>query len=233
MRLICTMVFLLGTTSAAAYDPKHVEKFKLTQECRHCDFNELDLSPAILDSADYQAAILSGSYFYGSAIEHLDLMNLNAREIIGLGLMLHDNELSYADFSYSDLPNLKVTLWNRGTGTRFIGATLDEANFSYTVFDAPQFTQASMSRAVLYHVAWPYADLSGTRLRSANLTYANLRDANLQNADLSSALLNHADFTNANLLNALVTDEQLSKTASICNAILPDGTLGGCEQQRS
>ncbi len=213
---------------AQAYDPKQVERFKQTHQCEGCDFNELNLSPEILAGDNYAGAILNGTYFYGSSIEHLNFSHVKAREIIGLGLMLHDNDLSFADFAYSDLPNLKVTMWNFGSQVSFIGAGIDGANFSFTVFDAPQFFEASMSSAVLYHIDWPGADLSSARLRNADLTYAKLNGANLQYANLTDALLNHADLTNANLLGAMVTDEQLAKTLSLCNAVLPDGSIGGC-----
>ncbi len=221
-------LFFSTMLTAFAYDPRQLERFKITQVCERCDFNELNLSPETLAGDDYQGAILEGSYFYGSSIEKLNFSNLQAQGIIGLGLMLHDNELSNADFSYADLPNLKVTLWNRGKNIIFLGATLDEANFSYSVFDAPNFFQASLSSAVLYHVNWPAANLAGARLRGANLTYASLQGANLEEANLSDALLSHADFSDANLFGAIVSDEQLATTASVCNAILPDGSLGAC-----
>lgn len=229
----CALLFFSMILSAHAYDPRQLERFKITSQCQRCDFNELNLSPEILGSENYSGAILNGSYFYGSSIEHLDFTNVQAREIIGLGLMLHDNDLSYADFSYSDLPNLKVTMWNQGHGVSFIGAVLDESNFSYSIFNSPQLAGASMSNAVLYHVQWPNANLAVTRLRGANLTYAMLSGANLQEADLTNALLSHADLSNANLLNALVSDEQLAKTASVCNAVLPDGSLGACSDKIS
>ncbi len=222
------LLFCAITSTTYAYDPRQLERFKITHECERCDLNELNLSPEILEDDDYSAAVLTGAYVYGSSIERLDFSSVSAQQLQGLGLMLHDNELSHADFSYADLPNLKVTLWNRGQNVTFVGATLDEGNFSYSHFDAPNFFEASMSHAVLYQVNWPSANLQGTRLRNANLTYASLVSANLQNANLTDALLSHADFTNANLLNAIVTDEQLANAASICNATLPDGSIGYC-----
>lgn len=229
MRFIVGFFFSMMMVCAYAYNPQHVEQFKATGQCESCDFNELNVSPAVLGMSDVRGAVLSGTYFYGSGIEDLQFSHVNAREITGLGLMLHNNELSYADFSYSDLPNLKVTMWNRGEYVQFTGSTLDEANFSYTQFNAPQLSGASMSSAVLYRVNWPQANLSGTRLRYANLTYAQLRGADLTNANLTDALLSHADLSNANLFGAQVTDEQLAKTLSVCNAILPDGSMGDCK----
>jgi uncharacterized protein YjbI with pentapeptide repeats len=222
------LLFFVITSTAHAYDPRQLERFKMTHQCERCDLNELNFSPEILEGDDYSYAVLTGAYVYGSSIERLNFSSVNAQQLQGLGLMLHDNELSYADFSYADLPNIKITLWNRGQNVNFLGATLDEGNFSYSQFDAPNFFEASMSSAVLYHVNWPSANLQGTRLRNANLTYASLVNANLQNANLTDALLSHADFTNANLLNAIVTDEQLANAASICNATLPDGSIGYC-----
>jgi uncharacterized protein YjbI with pentapeptide repeats len=212
-----------------AYDPKQLERFKITQQCERCDLNELNLSPEILESDDYSGAVLTGAYLYGSSIERLDFSSVDARNIMGVGLMLHDNELSNSDFSYADLPNLKITLWNRGENVSFLGATLDEGNFSYSVLSAPNFFEASMSRASLYHVNWSDANLYGARLRGANLSYASLIGADLQYANLTDALLSHADLTNANLLGALVSDEQLANAASICNAVLPDGSIGYCK----
>lgn len=221
------LLFLLST-KIHAYDPIHLERFKATHQCQRCDLNELNFSPEVLGSDDFSGAVLTGAYVYGASIERLNFSNINAIEIQGLGLMLHHTELSNADFSYADLPNLKITLWNQGEYVNFMGANVDEANFSYSQLYAPNFFEASMSRAQLYHINWPYAYLYGSRLRSANLTYAALQHADLQYADLTDALLSHADLTQANLFGALVTDDQLANTASICNAVLPDGSIGYC-----
>ncbi|MGA2655557.1 MAG: pentapeptide repeat-containing protein [Gammaproteobacteria bacterium] len=222
------ILFCAITSTTYAYDPRQLERFIITHQCERCDLNELNFSPEILGSDDFTESVLTGAYVYGSSIERLNFSNVNAQQLQGLGLMLHNNELSNADFSYADLPNLKVTLWNQGEYVNFMGANIDEANFSYSQLYAPNFFEASMSSAVLYHVNWPYAYLYGARLRGANLTYAVLNHANLQYADLSNALLNHANLSDANLLGAMVTDEQLANTASICNAVLPDGSIGYC-----
>lgn len=223
-----SILFFSMTLVSHAYDPKQLERFKITHQCERCDLNELNLSPEILEGNDYSGSVITGAYLYGSTIERLDFSHVQAQDIIGLGLMLHDNELSHADFSYADLPNLKLTLWNRGENVSFLGANLDEGNFSYSVLAAPIFFEASMSNASLYHINWSDANLYGARLRGADLTYASLVGADLQYANLEGALLNHADLSYANLLNAIVTDGQLANAASICNAVLPDGSVGYC-----
>ena len=226
---ICSILF---SGLSHAYNPEHLAQFIATQHCEECDLNQINLSPEILGSDHYRGAILYGSYFYGSTIEDLDLQSAHAQNINGVGLLLHNNELSYADFSYSDLPDLTISPENRGYFVRFTGAGVDGGNFAYTQLDTPQFQQASMSNAVLYHVDWPNANLHGARLRGADLTYAMLRGANLTYANLSDALLSHADLSETNLYGATVTNEQLAKALSVCNATLPDGSVGVCKPDR-
>ncbi|MFI4956103.1 MAG: pentapeptide repeat-containing protein [Gammaproteobacteria bacterium] len=211
------------------YNAHDLEYFKNTKNCDACDFNNLDLSPAILGNDHYNDATLTGTYMYGSTIENLQLQHLNASGMTALGLTLHNNDLTNADFSYSDFPYLKITPFNYGTHPSFKGSTLDYSHFSYTEFEAPDFSGAAMRHASLYHVQWPNANLSEALLSAADLTFANLKGANLQKTILTSALLNHADLSGANLLGAEITADQLKKTNSVCEAILPDGTIGACE----
>lgn len=228
MRFYSIIFLSLPLTLAFAHNPDHLDQFQYTKHCEGCDLNTINLSAALFDKHNYDDAILTGTYVYGSSMEHLDLQRLQAHEMTGLGFLLHDNDLTDADFAYSDFPYLKVTGFNRGDRVSFEGSTLDHSNFSYTQFEAPNLNGAAMRYASLYRVVWPNAQLVGTLLYAADLTYAQLKGAHLERANLTSALLNHADLSNANLLGAQVSMEQLKKTKSICGAVLPDGSLGVC-----
>lgn len=228
MRHLASIIISLPFTLALAHNPAHLEQFQYTKRCEGCDLNTLSIFADLLGTHDYADAVLTGTYVYGSSIEHLDLQRLSAREMTGLGFMLHDNDLTDADFSYSDFPYAKVTGFNRGDRVSFKGSTLDHSHFSYTTFEAPNLSGAAMRYASLYRISWPNANLSETLLSNADLTYANLRGANLEKAILTNALVNHADFSEANLLGATITMEQLKKAKSICHAVLPDGSIGEC-----
>jgi uncharacterized protein YjbI with pentapeptide repeats len=231
--IICTvLIFIIAckvSPVAYAYNPEQVALFKQTKICEGCDLNLLNATPHTLGQFDLANATLTGSYFYGSVFEQLDLKNLQAREINSVGFTLHDNDLSGADFSYSDIAKLKVTHWNRGDHIKFTGAFLSGSDFSYTEFIAPDFFEAYLKNASLYRVIWPGANLSYAVLQAADLTYAKLQGANLEGADLSGAMTSHADLSGANLFKANLTVEQLKRMKSLCEAILPDGSLGNCK----
>lgn len=213
---------------AYAYNPEQVALFKQTKICEGCDLNVLNANTDTLGQFDFSNAVLNSSYFYGSAFEHLNLNNLRAVEINAVGLMFHDNDLTGADFSYSDIARLKVSRWNRGDYIRFVGSFLSGSDFSYTEFYAPNFKEAYMKNASLYRVIWPEADLSGAVLQSADLTFAVLHHANLEGANLTGAVLSHAVLSEANLLNAKITADQLKQAKNLCKAVLPDGSIGTC-----
>jgi uncharacterized protein YjbI with pentapeptide repeats len=231
MKKFIALFLILNTfiSVAFAYNPEHIELFKQTQICEGCDFNVLNAKPETLGQPDFSDSVLTGSYFYGSLFEDLTMQRLNAREINAVGLSFHNTDLSHADFSYSDIARLKITRWSRGDHIKFIGSFLSGSDFSFTEFQAPQFFEAYMKNACLYKIIWPRADLSYAVLQSADLTYAKLQHANLEGANLTAATLSHADLSYANLLNAKITADQLKTVSSVCNAILPDGSLGICK----
>lgn len=122
-------------------------------------------------------------------------------------------------------------------------------NLRYSVSDLEKFETTNvckscdLSSAALksYH-SW--ADLTNSNLSNmtsnapinlfhavligTNLTRANLKYAELSQADFTSAAVYGADFSYANLYKSTITPEQLAGAASICNAILPDGSKGQC-----
>lgn len=214
---------------AYAYNPEQVALLQQTKICEGCDLNILNATPHTLGQLDFSNGIVQGSYFYGSAFEDLNLAHLQAQEINAIGFMLHNNDLTAADFSYSDIAHLKVTAWNRGDYIKFRGAFLSGSDFSYTEFLAPDFYEAYLKNASLYRVKWPKANLSYANLQSADLTFGKFVEADFEGANLTGALVSHADFSGANLLKASLSADQLKRVANLCGAILPDGSRGPCQ----
>ena len=70
------------------------------------------------------------------------------------------------------------------------------------------------------------ADLSGAKLRSANLEKAQLANSRLDGADLSRATLDGADLSSATLCNATLVCADLKK-AQLCGADLTNATFDG------
>lgn len=229
MKILNTISLILVHSLAFAYNPEQLASWLQTHTCEACDLTLLNANVNTLGQLDLPDSNLTGSYFYGSSLQHMNLQRLSARKINAVGLMLHDNDLTEADFSYSDISRLKVTHWNRGDHIRFTGAFLSGSDFSYTEFFAPDFREAYLKNTSLYRVKWPQADLSNAILQSADLTFANLKRANLEGADLTYATTSHVDFSDANLMNAKISADQLKRALSVCNAILPDGSVGVCK----
>jgi len=83
-----------------------------------------------------------------------------------------------------------------------------------------------------------YVDLTGARLRGANLANADLRGANFAGNDLREANLSYADLTNAILSDAVITNANLSGAnlskanlwwANLWNSNLSGATLFAAE----
>ncbi len=102
--------------------------------------------------------------------------------------------------------------------------SLREADLSGADLREADLSGASLSGADLREASLSGADLREAELIRANLRGADLSMASLRGADLRGANLREADLSMASLSGAIVTEEQLSKAASLTGAILPDGS---------
>lgn len=114
------------------------------------------------------------------------------------------------------------------SGRSFPGANLENALLSGALMERCDFDNcilsgANLSRSNLKHSTLRRAKLILTNLESADLKWVNLNNAELLGCELSRADLENANLRNCNLKNALVTDEQLSKVASLRGATMPSG----------
>jgi uncharacterized protein YjbI with pentapeptide repeats len=135
----------------------------------------------------------------------------------------HGLDFSFQNFAGADL-----------TGTNFRSATLQGTNLSGTElsnahFENAQLIGATLRDADLGSSFWSSANLEGAVLEGANLTYSFFDHSDLQGADLTNANLVGVNFTGADLRGATGIDISfLQEAATLCNTVLPDGTLSGC-----
>lgn len=125
-------------------------------------------------------------------------------------------DLSGAALAYAGVWNHNGTIL---TNANLSGAATDQGNS----FQNGDFSGAIMSSIILTGCKLLYANLTGAILVRADLSGANFSYANFTNAAIFGA-----DLSRANLYHSNITPQQLASAASICNATLPDGTIGKC-----
>ncbi|QQP88164.1 pentapeptide repeat-containing protein [Skermanella sp. TT6] len=121
-----------------------------------------------------------------------------------------------------------------GIGLR--GANLSGANLTGANLAGSHLFGINLSGAFLYKInlsgaSLIEADLSKAALDGADLSEADLVGANLREARLYMANLSGADLSEADLTGARLRDVNL-ETVTLCNTIMPDGTLNNrdCEK---
>ena len=100
--------------------------------------------------------------------------------------------------------------------SRFIGAVLVDANFSYASLQAANFREAVLHSATLdganmWLADFTYADITRATLIDANLDGSELRHATLDQADLTGANLDGANLSNSRMVGAILSDANLNK----------------------
>ncbi len=121
-----------------------------------------------------------------------------------------------------DLSGVELVNWAK-TSAQLQNANLSRANLSLSNLANTNFSNAIMTDARLVNT-----NFAGSNFTGANLTFANLLGANLVNTDLSGVRFYGANLTHANLYASNFTERQGKMAASICHAIMPDGTRGDC-----
>lgn len=121
-----------------------------------------------------------------------------------------------------DLSKVAYLEAQNGSGAVLRGSILNRSLLGN--FRATDFTNAS-----LIEVRQLRKDFFRSNFTNVNFLNARLKEATLTNTDFSGAKLTNADFSGVDFTGSNVTQEQLSQAKSICNAVLPDGTLGPCD----
>ncbi len=106
-------------------------------------------------------------------------------------------------------------------------AILQKSNLtSSVIFNT--FSQSDFSYVNGSHGSWSSTNFSYTNFSNATLNATKFTSADLEFSDFSNAVVISADFSQADLYGAKITSDQLATAASVCNAILPDGSKGQC-----
>jgi uncharacterized protein YjbI with pentapeptide repeats len=140
------------------------------------DRQRIDLTGAVLRSANLTGANLAGSLLSGANLIRTNLRNA---------------DLSRADLSYADLTSAKLD------DTNFSRANLGQANLTTTVSNDLDLTRAILIGANLTNVVLNRPNFTGAALDHADLTGAHIHDANFTDAGLTDAKLSGVTFDDA------------------------------------
>lgn len=176
-----------------------------------------------------QEMLQQGKFEYAdtdASVQARTLLTLNGANVIekakiltflyNAGLILGDKpqiSLKGVDFSHLDLSDINLT-----------GINLTGANLSHADLHKTNLAGANLKKVIFYS-----ADLRFVNLKEANLEKADLQEAKLHESQLCQANLQEANLSQANcwrvdFTEAKVTNEQLTSTKSLVEAVRPDGT---------
>ena len=212
-------------------DPRHLEIFNSWNFCIYCNLNDELLSPETLYGRYHRNANISASYVYDTTMDNLDLTFAFMYSIRGERFAIKNSEVEMINLTYSDLPYFTFT-GNEGKLVNFTGSGLNYGNLTNAQLDYPIFSETSLIETNFSGAQFNHARFNRTRMTDANLSHTHLvqadfTDADLVRADFTGAVIENSNFTRADLSNAKITEQQLA-TSIICDAILPDGSLGEC-----
>jgi uncharacterized protein YjbI with pentapeptide repeats len=115
-----------------------------------------------------------------------------------------------------------------GIVTNHSNCILTNANLTTASGGAMIFSNCDFSGSNDASTDYSMSNLSYADFTNSDLTGTNFSNAILTNANFSGAIVTNASFVAANLYQANITTSQLATAASVCGAILPDGSKGAC-----
>jgi uncharacterized protein YjbI with pentapeptide repeats len=121
-----------------------------------------------------------------------------------------------------DLTNIKLKT-SQNVQTPF---NLEGANLSGSTFAISNSTLSDFNRVTAIQTHFSNGDYSQASFVNATLIQAIFIKANLSYTNFAGADVRGADFSGANLYGSQGIN--LKSAASVCNAILPDGSIGFC-----
>lgn len=141
------------------------------------------------------------------------------------------NPTDYQKFeNTSDCPNCNLSdapLYGSHQNANISGANLSGA------IDAgnDDYTESNFSNVKGMQMSFISDDLSQVNFSNAVLLRANFENSNLSYTDFTNANVQGVHFNKAILYGAKITAAQLLSAASVCDAILPDGSTGKCNNK--
>jgi uncharacterized protein YjbI with pentapeptide repeats len=197
--------------------------FNSENECRGCALTGKTFSRDTLSVAWHVNAYVANSYLINTTWQDINLQGASFHDSRGDRMHFINCNMSHINLSYSDLPYLHVEGSNHLEVVNFTGSGLEYSNFSGATLDRPYFNEA-----VLDEVNFTYAKIFEGKFIGARVMDADFSEAWLRDCDFTGADLDGSDFRHADLRGSKITAEQLATARSICGAILPDGSRGGC-----
>jgi uncharacterized protein YjbI with pentapeptide repeats len=176
------------------------------------DFTGASFEKARCAGAEFVKARLSKVDLRGACLDEADLTEARLEEARLEGASLQDTELAGADatranFDGANLTQLRASRGVRmaqasfkrvqAAGSRWGGAMLDEADFSFSELERADFSEASLVKARFSGCNVPHARFASARMVGAAMLKANVFQGLFEAADLS-----HADLRGANLHGA-------------------------------
>ncbi|WP_224240791.1 DUF2169 family type VI secretion system accessory protein [Hyalangium gracile] len=161
-----------------------------------------DLREACLDEADLTGALLADARLEGASLKDTELAGVDA---------------SRANFDGANLTQLRASRKVRmaqasfkrvqAANSRWGGAFLDEADFSFSELERADFSGASLVKARFGGCNLPHSRFASARMVGASMLKANVFEGLFEAADLS-----HADLRGANLFGAEFWKAQTATT---------------------
>lgn len=192
------------------------------------------LHQAILENTNFSQANLSGAYLRDAVVQdtRLDGANLQGSNLSRtnlVGISLKGVDLTQANLSSAILSGVRSPTSNRQDQslTLLFGMSTFTSGNRCLDPDSPDVREASR-----YGFKLGLADLSGSKLRGANLSNAILFNGNLSGADLSGANLTEAILVCSNLTNATLTGADL-RDARLERAVVAGANLQDAKNANS
>jgi uncharacterized protein YjbI with pentapeptide repeats len=148
------------------------------------------------DEASVAATPKVGRVINGCAIKQFTVCfgtDLSGQSLVGaplLGAVLMDATLTGTDFTGAGMRAANLT-GATGTGptTKFVNATLKDANLAEGHFDSAKFTTATLTNANFAEATIVGTDFTGAEMQQVNLSTTSLLNANVSSADLAGVQL--------------------------------------------
>jgi len=205
--------FRAAKLPGAIFDDATLEDADLVgADLKKASFVGAEASRANLEGANLEEAILDTA-----ELSRANLTRVNAKRASFVDARLSGACCVEATFEEANFEKIRAGFGARfdrsllraieGTGARFFGSSLAQANLSLAQLDKSDFTQAKLQEALfvgcsLKKSRFVGASLVGAQLVRSDLMKANLLDANLQHADLRGSSFFGAELFRARIEGA-------------------------------
>lgn len=186
------------------YDHSQVREFIKTNSCISCDLSGLPFA-----------------YYTKSSYSHCDIQGSNFTDV-------DLNPYVFSGCNFSDINGSNSHFDTDVENANFSNATLVAARFGSPMGANDDATNANFEHAILIDADFSNGNAPGANFEDANLTNANFATANLYAANFTGTNVSGVNFYQANLRNAIISAQQLATASSVCDAILPNGSIGKC-----